>query len=44
MLRFKVNGVRLFNVVALLWGFAHAVRLAMHSARTMGPLRAILRM
>jgi len=29
---------------ALLWAFAHGVRIAMHSVRTMGPLRALLRL
>jgi hypothetical protein len=31
-------------LVALLWAFAHGVRIAMHSVRTMGPLRALLRL
>ncbi|KAI0266855.1 hypothetical protein BC834DRAFT_116932 [Gloeopeniophorella convolvens] len=30
-------------LLALLWAFAHGVRLAMHSMRTVGPLRALLR-
>jgi len=31
-------------LLALIWAFVHGVRIAMHSARTMGPLRAILRL
>ena len=31
-------------LVALLWAFAQGVRIAMHSVRTMGPLRALLRL
>jgi len=31
-------------ILALLWAFAHGVRIAMHSVRTMGPLRALLRL
>jgi hypothetical protein len=33
-----------FVLVALLWAFVHGVRIAMHSVRTMGPLRALLRL
>ncbi|KAI9450530.1 hypothetical protein F5148DRAFT_1242776 [Russula earlei] len=29
---------------ALLWAFAHGMRIAMHSVRTMGPLKALLRL
>jgi len=31
-------------MLALLWAFVHGVRIAMHSVRTMGPLRALLRL
>lgn len=31
-------------MLALLWAFIHGVRIAMHSIRTMGPLRALLRL
>jgi hypothetical protein len=33
-----------FDLVALLWAFVHGVRIAIHSVRTMGPLRALLRL
>ncbi|KAH9979166.1 hypothetical protein BJV74DRAFT_879418 [Russula compacta] len=31
-------------ILALLWAFAHGVRIAIHSVRTMGPLKALLRL
>jgi hypothetical protein len=38
------KGLMTLVLVALLWAFAHGVRIAMHSVRTMGPLRALLRL
>jgi hypothetical protein len=39
-----LQGLITLVLVALLWAFAHGVRIAMHSVRTMGPLRALLRL
>ena len=35
-------GAYFFTPVALLWAFVHGVRIAIHSVRTAGPLRALL--